>query len=41
MTNEQREKDAAQRIAAQRAAATISPTVNMASAMLKMKRGHA
>ena len=50
-SNEQREKVAAQRvdtqpvdtqrIAAQRVAPTISPTVNMASAMLKMKRGHA
>lgn len=34
--NEQREK-----VVAQRVAATISPTVNMAEAMLKMKRGHA
>jgi hypothetical protein len=44
--NEQREKVAAQRVVAQRVtvqrvAATISPTVNMAEAMLKMKRGHA
>ena len=44
--NEQRERVAAQRVDAQRVAAqsvapTISPTVNMARAMMKMKRGHA